>query len=211
MLEAPSIGLRIVSGDDLEPAIRAALRPGELIADRAGEERRLPSHFFEVPSWEAAMDTRLAPNFGVWELIDIDVREHRDMRMYPRFLPCAIVLLAAHLQLLRVELGRVVRIAANGGYRSPAHHFSTPITPHCWGTAANIYRIGDEFLDSRARIEGHIATARRLFPGAWIRPYGEEPGYAFDHLHLELGYTVVDPRTTAETGSTRAQHGERPA
>ena len=193
MLDAPAIGLRIVNGASLDEARREHLRPGEPMADRVGVERRLPTHFYEIPSWEAALDTRLAPNFGVWELIDVDVREPEVMRRFPRYIPCAMALLAGQLQLLRAEVGRVVRIAANGGYRSPAHAFSSVASGHVWGTAANIYRIGDDWMDSGETIRRYIDVARRVLPHAWTRPYGAEPGHAFDHLHLDLGYFVVEP------------------
>ncbi len=211
MLEPPTIGLRVVTADDLEPRIREVLRPGGAVTDRAGISRRLPSYYYEVPSWEAALETRLAPNFGLWEFIDIDVREHRDMRIYPRYVPCAITLLAAHLQVLRAELGREMRVAANGGYRSPAHRYSSPVTPHCWATGANIYRIGSDYLDSAERIETVIEVARRVLPGAWVRPYGDVPGYAFDHLHIDLGFVELEPNVRSpskEGGDPGAGEGQ---
>lgn len=203
MLEAPAIGLRIVSADDLEDEARACLKPGETVEDADGVARRLPTYFYEVPSWEAAKETRLAPNFGVWELIDVDVREAEKIRLYPRYVPCALAVLAGHLQLLRNEVGRVVRIAANGGYRSPSHQLSQVPSAHCWGTAANIYRIGDDWMDSRERIEKYVDVARRTLPAAWVRPYGETPGFAFDHLHVDLGYFAVEPHSSRGRDSGR--------
>src|SRR5690606_19464306 len=98
--------------------------------------------------------------------------------LFPRYIPCAISVLAAHLELLRMEVGRVLRIAANGGYRSPTHALATKASPHSWGTAANIYRIGDDFLDTQETIEKYIEVARRVLPHAWVRSYGDTPGHA---------------------------------
>ena len=196
MLEAPTVGLRIVAADDLEEEARVHLRPGETIEDAEGVGRRLPDYFYEIPSWEAAKETKLAANFGVWEMIDVDVRETERMRLYPRYIPCALAILAGHLQVLRNEVGRVIRIGANGGYRSPSHELSRTASAHCWGTAANIYRIGDDWMDSRERIEKYIDVARRTLPAAWVRPFGEKPGFAFDHLHVDLGYFAVEPHAS---------------
>jgi len=193
MLDAPALPLTIVSGEELDEATRRLLRPGELIEDRHGIPRRLPAHYYRIPSWKESLEIQLAPNFGLWELIDVDVREAREMRTFPRYVPCAITVLAAHLQLLRDEVGRVVRIAANGGYRSPAHQLSRRASPHMWGTAANIYRIGDELLDTREKVERYAQVARSVLPGVWTRRWGRSPGYVFDHLHIDLGYVVVEP------------------
>ena len=130
----------------------------------------------------------------LWELIGVDVREAPVLRGFPRYVPCALLLLATALEVFRLEVGTYVHIAANGGYRSPGHALSRHASPHCWGTAANIYRIGDTYLDTRAEIEKFATVARRVLPGIWIRPYGSGDGEADDHLHLDLGYTVCDPR-----------------
>lgn len=191
MLDAPSIPLRRVRGSSLPPAVQECLRPGETIQGPDGVDLVLPDTFFEIPSWDVAMKTQLAPNFGVWELIDVDFREPATVRLYPRYIPCALAVLAGYLQMFRSEVGRVMRVAANGGYRSPAHRLTEPSSVHCWGTAVNIYRIGDEWLDTEERITRYAEVARRSLPAAWIRPYGEEPGYSFDHLHIDLGYLNV--------------------
>jgi hypothetical protein len=102
-------------------------------------------------------------------------------------------MLASALEVFRLEVGTYVHIAANGGYRSPAHALSRHASRHCWGTAANIYRIGDTYLDSQSEIDRYAAIASRVLPGAWIRPYGPGDGEADDHLHLDIGYTVFDP------------------
>jgi hypothetical protein len=189
----PSISLRLVDGRKLGKKYRAALRPGELFRDAAGRGRRLPRYFYEVPSWDTALETQLTPHFGLWELIDVDVRETEALRTYPRYVPCAITLLATHLELFRSAVGGVVRVAANGGYRSPGHAFSRRASSHCWGTAANIYRVGDELMDDQEKIEKCNRLVCNLLPGIWTRPYGTGEGYAFDHVHLDLGYATVVP------------------
>ncbi|HEV2131115.1 MAG TPA: hypothetical protein VGR27_08430 [Longimicrobiaceae bacterium] len=199
MIYQPSLSLRLVDGCTLGKRYRAALRPGELFRDRDGQSHRLPRYFYEVPSWVAALQTQLTSHFGLWELIDVDVREAEVLRTYPRYIPCAITLLATHLEVLRSAVGGVVRVAANGGYRSPAHAFSRSASTHCWGSAANVYRVGDEYLDDQEKIEKYNRLARNLLPGIWTRPYGTSEGYAFDHVHLDLGYvTVVPPDADGE-------------
>lgn len=193
MIVPPSVPLTVVDGLELGEEHRRMLRPGELIEDVEGRKRRLPRYFYEVPSWEESLSVQLAPHFGLWELIDVDFREPPLMRLFPRYVPCAITLLAAHLEVLRQRVGTVVRIAANGGYRSPAHALSRKATAHSWGTAANIYRIGDELMDSEDRIEKYTRLARRVLPGAWTRSYGDGRGDAFDHVHVDIGFTVLAP------------------
>ena len=193
MVDQPSIPLRLVDGRRLEERFRAALRPGELVADQEGRARRLPRYFYEVPTWDLAMQTQLTPHFGLWELLDVDFREAEVMRMFPRYVPCAITLLAAFLEVLREKVGTVVRVAANGGYRSPGHRLNEHASTHSWGTAANIYRIGNELMDSKEKIEKFSRLARDLLPGVWARPFGAGPGFAYDHVHLDLGFAIVVP------------------
>jgi hypothetical protein len=193
MANQPSLSLRLVDATALGAPVREALRPGEFMKDAQGRARRLPRYFYEIPSWQAALDTELTPHFGLWELLDVDFREAEAARQFPRYVPCAIVLLATHLEVLREKVGTVVRIAANGGYRSPSHAHSKAASPHCWGTAANIYRIGDEMMDSQERIDRYSRLAREVLPGIWSRPFGGGPGFAFDHVHLDLGYATVVP------------------
>lgn len=194
----PSLSLRVVDGYHLDAERREALRPAELVRDRQGRARRLPRYYYEVPSWNDAMATQLTPHFGLWELLDVDFREEPAARRYPRYIPCAITMLAAQLEVFRTRVGSVVRIAANGAYRSPSHALSTVASPHMWGVAADIYRIGDELMDSRERIEKYIRLAREVLPGVWTRPFGEGAGYAFDHVHLDLGFVTVIPHDGAD-------------
>jgi hypothetical protein len=147
-----------------------------------------------------ARATSLAPFVGAYELIAVDVREAAPLRAFPRYLPLAVTHLAAHLSVLRQFLGTFVHVAANGGYRSPAHGVNEPGSVHAWGTAANLYRIGDDFLDSRDSIDRYSEVVRRVLPAVWCRPWGRQPGGTIDHLHLDLGRVVVPPRGSGEDG-----------
>ncbi len=165
MSEAPNFPLRVVDGLTLPTEYRKALRPGEDWKDATGFPRQLPRYFYEIPSWDSAMKIELASHFLLWEFIQVDVREAPPLRTFPRYVPCAITLLAVCLERFRDAVGTLVHISANGGYRSPSHRFSKNATPHAWGTAANIYRIGDTYLDNRSAIERFSLIARQTLPG----------------------------------------------
>lgn len=123
MTDAVTIpGLAVVDGRELPKAFRKLLRPGETVTDTEGRDLTLPTHFYEIDSWKQARETEMAPNFGLYEFISIDVREADLLRSFPRYVPLALAHLAAHLALLRSTLGTYVHVAANGGYRSPTHH-----------------------------------------------------------------------------------------
>jgi hypothetical protein len=188
-----TLPLPLVLADDLPREVRQVLRPGERLLDRSGIARVLPSSFMRVESWGQALETALTPHFKLWEFIGVDVREAPAARSFPRHVPCALLLLAAGLELFRLEVGTYVHVAANGGYRSPSHGLTRHASRHCWGTAANIFRIGDTDLDTREQIEKYAAIARRVIPGAWTRPFGHADGEANDHLHIDIGYTVFNP------------------
>ena len=187
--------LAVVDGRALDPDRRAALRPGELVRDERGQLRRLPVFFYEIPTWQAAREIELAPNFGVWEFIEVDLHESSVLRAYPRYVPCAVTLLASALAVVRQQLNEPMRISANGGYRSPSHARSREGSPHCWGTAVNICRVGDAWLDTQDAIERIAAAATRTIPALWARPFGGTSGLADDHLHLDFGFTTLVPRT----------------
>jgi hypothetical protein len=193
--------LKLVDGLRLDDEIRSALRPGELVRDRHGEARRLPRFFYEVPSWQDARDLNLTPNFSLWEFLNVDVRETEALRAFPRYIPCAVTLLATQLEVLRAEVGTVVHISANGGYRTPAHAVDEHASTHWWGTAANIYKIGDQMLDDREQIERFGDLARDLLPGVWTRPYGHEVDETDDHLHLDVGFVTVVPHGAPGEGA----------
>ena len=59
--------------------------------------------------------------------------------------------------------------------------------------AANIYRIGDEYLDDRDKIERYSAFATDILPAMRARPFGPGPGCVDDHVHLDLGYVTAVP------------------
>jgi hypothetical protein len=186
--------LRLVDARTLERRYRDVLMPGEILSDRRGQARTLPRYFYEVESWEQAKATRLAPHFTVAEFIHTDLREAPPLRVFPRYVPCALTLLATALEAFRNEVGTYVHISANGGYCSPAHAYMSDASPHCWGTAANIYRVGDAYLDDHETISKYAAIARSVLPTAWIRPLGPQLEHTDDHLHLDLGYVVSVPR-----------------
>ncbi|MGH7505414.1 MAG: hypothetical protein ACRELX_07170 [Longimicrobiales bacterium] len=186
--------LAVVDGLELPESIRRALRPGELLEDRASRKRRLPRFFYQVDSWAQARELPLSPRFMMWEFLGVDVREAPPARSFPRYVPCAVTLLAAHLEVLREAVGTYVHVAANGGYRTPAHALTRFASPHCWAAAANVYRIGDELLDTRERIERYAALVRQKLPAVWVRPWGHDDGCADDHLHIDLGHVVSVPR-----------------
>jgi hypothetical protein len=140
------------------------------------------------------MTISLTSNFGLWEFLQTDVREAQPLQTFPRYVPCALPLLALALERFREAAGSYVHIAANGGYRSPAHQLSRGnASLHCWGTAVNVYRIGDSLLDSRSTIERFAQIARECIPGVWVRQFGHGIGEADDHLHIDLGYVVAVP------------------
>lgn len=173
--------------------------------DAAGKLRRLPRFFYEVDSWQTAQQVQLANDFCLWEFLTVDVREAELLRTFPRYIPCAVTALAAHLQVFRDVAGTYVHIAANGGYRSPSHALSRHASLHCWGTAVNIYRVGDDYLDTQDNIERYARLARKSLPGWWVRPYGSDAGFADDHLHLDLGYLLLVPRESPSENACRPE------
>lgn len=189
MSETPGFPLRVVDALTLPPEYRKALRPGEEWKDSTGRTRQLPRYFYEVPSWDSAMKIEISSHFLLWEFIQVDVREAPPLRTFPRYVPCAITLLAVCLERFREAVGTFVHISANGGYRSPAHQQNRGKTPHNWGTAADIYRVGDTYLNDEKSIAKYAALAESLGPQVFVRPYLEGD----DHLHIDLGFVTVTP------------------
>ena len=181
--------LPVVDGLRLSEDLRALLRPDELVADRAGRQHRLPRFFYEVRSWSQAKELSLTPHVRLSELLIVDSREApRLLEEFPHYVPCAVSLLARVLEDLRAKVGAPVFVAANGGYRSPAHRLNTAASPHWWAAAADLYRVGDTWLNTQSSIEKYGVLARELLPDVNVLPYGHQPGETDDHLHLDLGY-----------------------
>ncbi|HVT45886.1 MAG TPA: hypothetical protein VMT00_16030 [Thermoanaerobaculia bacterium] len=191
-------GLKVVDAFDLDDELRSLLRPGEMVRDAHERRHRLPRYFYEIPTYEAAKQIRLTPNFHLNELIRVDLKEAARAQTYPRYVPCAVRALAFYLQRFRDQLGGSVHIAVNGGYRSPGHKLAVAATPHMWGTAADIYRIGNTILKDQESIEKCNRIAREVSDDFWAMPYGHEIGRADDHVHLDLGYLVIIPREISE-------------
>jgi hypothetical protein len=191
--------LRPIDGLHLAEEYRALLRPGESEAGVNGTVHRLPRFFYEISSWEEAHEIRLAPHFTLAELMLVDCREARPLlSQFPHYVPCAILLLARFLEDFRREVDTPVFVSANGGYRSPAHEIGGAKSVHAWGTAANIYRIGDTFLCDTKSVEKYRTIAGSLSPAVFVRPFGREKGQTSDHLHIDLGYARLTPRECSE-------------
>ena len=191
--------LRTVDGLNLPDEYRALLRPGETAIDFNGRVHYLPRFFYEVHSWQEAHDVRLAPHFTLAELMLVDCREARALLSeFPHYVPCAIALLALVLENFRREIDAPVFVSANGGYRSPTHQIGGAKSIHAWGTAANIYRIGDTFLSNAKSVEKYGTIAASLYPAVFVRPFGSGRGKTDDHLHIDLGFTTLTPRGCSE-------------
>ena len=190
---------RPIDGLRLPEQYRALLRPDESEAGADGTVHRLPRFFYEIGSWEEAHEIRLAPHFTLAELMLVDCREARLLlSQFPHYVPCAILLLARFLEDFRREVDAPVFISANGGYRSPAHQIGGAKSIHAWGTAANIYRVGDTFVSDARSIEKYRTIAALLSPAVFVRPFGREKGQTSDHLHIDLGFTSLTPRGCSE-------------
>jgi hypothetical protein len=191
--------LKVVDAFDLDDELRTLLRPGEMVKDEKGRRHRLPRYFYEVPSHEIAIKTRLTHHFGLNEFILVDLKESQRLQQFPAYVPCAVRLLAFYLEQFRAAAGASVHIAVNGGYRSPAHKMSYGATPHMWGTAADIYRIGSTILKTKESIEKFNEVAEDLSDDLHVLPYGHVTGSAADdHVHLDLGYITLIPREISE-------------
>ena len=187
--------MKAVDGLSLSAAHRAALRPGEAVTDENGNVHHLPRFFFEVPSWEEAHTLRVATHFTLSELITVDSREAELLlRTFPHYVPCAILALARYLEDFRREVDAPVFISANGGYRSPAHRINQGVAIHCWGTAADIYRVGDTYLDDEKSINRYAEIAASLGGEVCVRAYQSGD----DHLQVDLGYLNIVPRECSE-------------
>jgi len=190
-----SFDLEVVDGLKLSEEHRALLRPGEPVEDENGKGHHLPRFFYAVPSWPKAHETPLTPHFKLAELMTVDCREaDLLLNQFPHYVPCAVLLIARYLEDLRREADSVVFVGANGGYRSAAHQRNEPKSPHCWATAADIYRVGTGYLNDEKSITKYSEMAQALGPQVFVRPYTDGD----DHLHIDLGYVTVTPRDCSE-------------
>jgi hypothetical protein len=191
--------LKVVDAFDLDDELRTILRPGEMVKDDKGRRHRLPRYFYEVPSHEVAMQTRLTPHFGLNEFVLTDLKEATRLQEFPRYVPCAVRMLAFFLEHFRLAVGASVHIAVNGAYRSPQHRMSVGATPHMWGTAADVYRIGSTILKTKETIEKFNDIAEDISDQVHVFPYGHVTGTdADDHVHIDLGYLTLIPREISE-------------
>lgn len=191
--------LKVVDAFDLDDELRSLLRPGEMVRDAQGRRHRLPRYFYEIESHDAAVKTRLTPHFGLNEFCLVDLKEAARLQQFPRYVPCAVRLLAFYLEQLRAVAGSSIHIAVNGGYRSPAHKLATAATTHMWGTAADIYRVGPNILKTKELIDKYNELAEDLSEDISVLPYGHVLGQeADDHVHVDLGYIALIPREISE-------------
>jgi hypothetical protein len=197
MSEAQQI--KVVDAFDLDDELRTLLKPGEMLRDEHGRRHRLPRYFYEIPNHEAAVQIRLTQHFGINEFILVDLKEAQRLQQFPRYVPCAVRLLAFFLEQFRAAAGASVHITVNGGYRSPAHKMAISGSPHMWGTAADIYRIGNHILKTKELIDRFNDQAEELSDDVLVMPYGHELGKSVDdHIHIDLGYVTVVPREISE-------------
>lgn len=181
--------LVVVDATTLPPAHRELLRPGEPY-----RESRWPRYFYRVDSWQQARATKLTPHFALSELMSVDCREAPLLlHGFPHYVPCAVAILARYLQVFRERVEAPVFVAVNGGYRSPAHGFSKKPDAHCWATAADIYRVGDCWLDDEKSIERYARIAEGIGQEVFVSPYGHGEGETDDHLHVDLGEVLWAP------------------
>ena len=201
-------GLKVVDAHDLPDEVRSLLRPGEMVRDAAGRRHRLPRYFYEVPSYDDAKLIKLSPSFRLNEFIRVDLREALPLQAFPRYVPCAVRLLAFYLQRVREAIGAPLHISVNGAYRSPAHERNQPASLHMWGTAADIYRIGPSILNTKELIEKYRKDAEDVAEEINVLPYGHDADSSDDHLHIDLGYLTYVPREISEDRMEMPQ--ERP-
>jgi len=188
--------VKAIDGLSLSAEHRAALRPGEAVSDENGSVHHFPRFFFEIPSWEEAHTLRVATHFTLSELITVDSRE-ADLLLhtFPHYVPCAILALARYLEDFRREVEAPVFVSANGGYRSPAHRINRGVSLHNWGTAADIYRVGETYLNDEKSINRYAEIAASLGAEVRVRSYRDGD----DHLQVDLGYLTIVPRECSES------------
>ena len=188
--------LPIVDATELPPEYRTLLRPGETLIDAQGRSHELPRYYYELASWEQAKTTKLTVHFSFAELMGVDCREaDLLLRKFPHYVPCAVSVLARYLEEFRSRVEAPIHVSINGGYRSPAHRFADVVSPHLWAGAADIYRIGEQYLDNQKAVERYTHIAETIGQEVYLAPWGHGPGATDDHLHFDLGYLHVVPRS----------------
>jgi hypothetical protein len=191
--------LNIIDGLQLPREYRDVLRPDESVMDACGKTHVLPRFFYQISSWKEAKELKLTAHIGLWELVSVDCREiELLLGQFPHYVPCSIVILARYLEEFRQRVEAPVYVSVNGGYRSPAHRLCRELGCHNWGTAANIYRVGDTFIDSENEVEHYGEIATSIGPEVFVKPYGHGPEETDDHLHLDIGYVRFVPKTCDE-------------
>ena len=104
--ESPNFPLRVVDGLTLPPEYRKALRPGEEWKDATGRAASAAPLLLRDPVVGHSHEDRASPrHFLLWEFIQVDVREAPPLRTFPRYVPCAITLLAVCLERFREAVG----------------------------------------------------------------------------------------------------------
>ncbi len=98
------MGPEVADGCDLSPALQTVLLPGQQVEDEEGRKKTLPRFFLRIDSAEQA-STALTPHFRLSELIRSDLKEHETLRQDPRYVPCAVRILAAYLERFRELCG----------------------------------------------------------------------------------------------------------
>ena len=53
---------------------------------------------------------------------------------------------------------------------------------------------GNEWMNDRDSIERANSAISRISPSLWVRPYGPDRGEANDHVHIDIGYAILEPR-----------------
>ena len=100
--------IKVVDAFDLDDELRSLLKPGEMVRDGQGRRHRLPRYFYEIPSREAAMSILLTPHFGLNEFILADLKEAPRLLQFPRYVPCAVRVLAFYLEQFRAAAGAML-------------------------------------------------------------------------------------------------------
>ncbi len=171
--------------------MRSLLRPGEMVRDAAGTAAS-PSALLLRSSLATRRRRRssLTPHFASTSSSSSTSRRRSRLQDYPRYVPCAVRILAFYLERFREAFGASLHIAVNGGYRSPAHKLYAPASlAHVGNRRPTSTAIGTSILNDQE--SDRAATGKRPRRSADelnVLPYGHDVGKADDHLHFDLGY-----------------------